>query len=219
MTKIDDFLKTVHITVHGGMDYKEETAEAFNFRGRGHGHPILSIEMGKTVRHFKCTSVNPLGTRSNPSWTHKGVHTRDKFYTLKDPAVCDLDKTYKALRQPNMQPVVDFNHSVHIVNDETPPLPLYPNGLNGGTGDQTSFEVSDDDKKGILMHLITQVDTYGKVRQPSVSKTECVEADRDWLNRHPNRQPHPVQVVNTPSVTLSLEDLDLAELSANKLFH
>lgn len=213
MNKFDKCIENTRITVHGGMDYKEEKPEAFNMGGSGHGHPILTIEMGKTVKHFKCTSINP-------SMTNKGSYIRDQFYTFKDPSTCELDKTYKAVKQPHIQPVVDLNHSVYIVNNETPPLPILRNGVNDNqTSDQTSYEVSQQDKIGILSHIINHVSTHGKIRQPSVSKSACIEADQKWLNAHPRHKQHPIQVVKDYPLELNLDDLELSDKVANKLFN
>jgi len=207
----DDLLNITRITIHGGMDYKEEKAHAFDFSGNGHGHPICTIEIGDTVRHFKCTSINLDRAR-------KPQRVKDHFYKLRDRTVCELDSTFTALRNPHKTSVIDFNHSVYLVNDETPPLPVYPNGIDEGIEDQTSFEVSEIDKVGILNHVLKIEAIYGKIRKPSVTESECIKEDRKRLARQPNHVPHPIQVVNKSHLELNLDDLDLAQNTAQYLF-
>lgn len=207
----DDLMDITRITIHGGMDYKEERAQAFDFGNSGHGHPICTVEIGDTVRHFKCTSVNLSHTRKNPD-------TKAHFYELMDRDVCELDKTFTAIRQPHKHSVIDFNHSVYLVNDETPPMPVHPNGNTREIDEQTSFEVSERDKVGILNHVLALTDVYGQIPKPSVPESDCIRSDRRWLNAHPDHTPHPVQVVNTSHLELALDDLDFAQDAAHYLF-
>lgn len=207
----DDLIKHTRITIHGGMDYREERAVPFNYGNSGHGHPICTIEIGDTVRHFKCTSINPAHTRKKPE-------TKAHFYELIDREVCQLDKTFTAVRNPHKNSVIDFNHSVYIVNNETPPLPVYPSGNTNDEQDQTSFEVSERDKVGILNHVLKMEACFGKIKKPSVSETACVRADRKWLSKNPHHRPHPVQVVDNSNLELEINDLDFTQQIAQHIF-
>lgn len=207
----DDLLNITRITIHGGRDYKEEVAHAFNFGGGGHGHPICTVEIGDTVRHFKCSSINLERTR-------KPQHVKDHFYEITDRSVCELDKTFTALRNPHKTSVIDFNHSVYLANDETPPLPVYPDGISEGVRDQTSFEVSELDKVGILNHVLKIESIYGRIKKPTVPESACIREDRRWMDRHPDHTPHPIQVVSASRLELDLDDLDLAHNTAQYLF-
>lgn len=207
----DDLLNATRITIHGGMDYREEQARPFNFHNSGNGHPICTIEIGDTVRHFKCTSINPARTRKKPE-------TKAHFYELMDRDVCQLDQTFTAVKNPHKHSVIDFNHSVYIVNNETPPLPVYPSGNTRNEEDQTSFEVSDRDKVGILNHVLKMEACFGKIKKPSVPESACVRYDRNWLHRHPHHRPHPIQVVDKSNLELELDDLDFTRNVADYIF-
>lgn len=207
----DDLMDITRITIHGGMDYMEEKASPFNFGGSGHGHPICTIEIGDTVRHFKCTSITPAHTRKRPE-------TKAHFYELMDRDTCQLDKTFTAVRNPHKKSVIDFNHSVYIVNDETPPMPVYPRGNTNDEQEQTSFEVSERDKVGILNHVLKMEACFGKIKKPSVSEASCIHADRKWLSHHPHHHPHPIQVVDNSDLELELNDLEFSQNTAHYLF-
>lgn len=203
---IDEFIANTRITVHGGFDYKDEVAETF----RG-GHPILSIEMGDQIRHFKCTSINL-------NAVHKTSRIKDKYYMIKDPEDCQLTDTIKMVKQPYLQAVVDFNHSVYLLNDDTPPLHVYPDGDIRNRQDQKRFEVSDRDKRGILEHIVRQVMmNNAPIPKPEVSRQDCLDADRKWQKQHPSYRPHYVQVAKKPELELKIDDLDLANIRFNKL--
>lgn len=207
----DDLLRMTRITIHGGMDYKEEKAEAFNFNGKGHGHPICSVAIGDTVRHFKCTTTNIHRSK-------KSNRKKNHFYQLQDREHCQMDQTEKVVLSPHKQTFIDFNHSIYLVNDETPPLPVYPNGIQNGAVDQTAFELSETDKIGVLNHLLKLEHIYGKVEQPSVSQQECRNCDNKRMKNNPSHSPHPIQVVNKDRLELNLDDLDFANDVADYLF-
>lgn len=203
---IEQFIANTRITVHGGFDYKDEVAETF----RG-GHPILSIEMGEQIRHFKCTSINLNNA-------HKTSHIKEKYYIMKDPHTCQLTDTIKMVKQPYLQAVVDFNHSVYLLNDDTPPLHVYPDGNTNHRTDQKSFEVSEQDKRGILEHIVRQVMTSGnQIPKPEVSLEDCKLADKKCQEKHPNYKPHYIQVASKPELKLNMDDLDLANIRFDQL--
>ena len=95
MATIADLARATRMVVHGGHDYMDEKAQYFCY-----GHPILSIEMGGRVRHFKCTSVDVMHS-------NKYARLQRNFYLLEDPSACQLDKTDKSIRKPNFIPAVD----------------------------------------------------------------------------------------------------------------
>lgn len=204
--KFEEFIANTRITVHGGFDYKDEVAEIFHG-----GHPILSIEMGDKIRHFKCTSIN-LNT------AHKTTYIKDKYYMIKDPKDCQLTDTIKMVKQPYLKAVVDFNHSVYLLNDDTPPLHVYPDGDTKNRQDQTLFEVSERDKRGILEHIVRQVmRTKRPIPKPEVSHQDCLNADIKWRKEHPNYRPHYIQVAKQPELKLTMDDLDIANIRFEKL--
>ena len=194
MITVADVAKQTRMVVHGGNDYKDEVAQCFAV-----GHPILSIEIGGDVRHFKCTSVLIRDTDKQQS-------IQNGYYQLKNPEAVQLDRTYKALTKPTI-PVVDFNHSVYLRNDETPPLLIYPTDNPTIREYQTQFELSEEDKIGVIKKLLELAVEKGNIRKPYVSKDECEQADRDWNQKHGNN-PHPIQVVKSEELTLDMSDLN-----------
>lgn len=211
---IEQLAKRTRMVIHGGHDYHDEEPYCSPYP-----HPILSIQIGNDVRHFKCTSINP-------AKKHYGLDAT--FYELKNPETCDLDKTFKAIKHPEIKPVVSLSHSVYLRNDETPPMKIYTdaNNLHKST-DQTNFELSDEDKIGIMKVLVTSVMKLEKkrnegihvpkgIRKPQVPKYQCDANDRRWNNAHPSHTPHKIQVVNLPQDKLIMDDLYTDELK-NKI--
>lgn len=200
---IDDVAKNVRMVVHGGLDYYDEKPSFF-----AQGHPILSIEMANEIIHFKCTSTD--------FKTHKTSVIQDGCYMFKDPYYCQLNKTSKAVYGNSFNPIVDLNHSVYLVNNETPPLVIHLNKRHSTT--QTQFNLSQRDKIGVLSQLIYNVDKYGYIRKPYVTEDEIKNADKMWNKQHPQHKPHSVQVASQPILKLQLDDLQLNKIIADKLF-
>lgn len=196
MATIADLARTTRMVVHGGHDYMDEKAQYFRY-----GHPILTIEMGGRVRHFKCTSIDVMHS-------NKYSRLQQNFYLLENPSACQLDKTDKSIRKPNFIPAVDLNHSVYLFQDETPPLKVYPNGNLHHPVDQTQFEISDKDKVGILKTMIAmQKETLHPIRTPYVTQAECEKQDRKINERH-HYPKHPIQVASSPQLDLNMDDLE-----------
>lgn len=203
---MEDFIANTRITIHGGYDYKDEVAETFYG-----GHPILSIEMGNEIRHFKCTSIDL-------SRTQKVSKIKNKYYVIQDPHACQLTDTIKMVKQPYLHAVVDFNHSVYLLNDDTPPLRVYPDGDINNRQEQTQFEVSDKDKQSILEHIVNQVMREKRpIPKPEVSQDECLKADKKWQANHPKYKKPYVQIASNPKLELNMDDLTLAKTRFEKL--
>jgi hypothetical protein len=196
MATIADLARATRMVVHGGHDYMDEKAQYFCY-----GHPILSIEMGGRVRHFKCTSVDVMHS-------NKYARLQRNFYLLEDPSACQLDKTDKSIRKPNFIPAVDLNHSVYLFRDETPPLKVYPDGDLHHPVDQTHFEISNKDKIGILKTMIAmRNETSHPIRTPYVTQAACEKRDMEMNKRH-HYPTHPIQIASSPQLDLNMDDLE-----------
>lgn len=206
-SKLDWLADNTLMYVSGGQDYWDEQAHF-----ETHGHPILTVEMGNIVRRFKLTSAD-LTKSPKDEYLQRG------FYILREPEKVQLNQTYKMSRNPGMANAVDLNHTVYIREDNTPPLKVYPNGYNHNYEWQTQFEVSHDDKVGILAQMARIVQSTGeKIRTPKVSEEECRMIDARYHNK---LRVHPIQVdelmKDRVPARLSLDELSYAISAQNAL--
>ena len=107
---------------------------------------------------------------------------------------------------------MDFNHSVYLLNDETPPLHVYLDDNAEQHSWQTQFELSDEDKLGIIKKIQSLTVDNKFSRPPVVSKEECDEVSQKWLETHPWHRIHSIQVVEymteIEKYSLDIDDLE-----------
>lgn len=201
---LEQIAKNTRMVIHGGNDYYDEKPKFF-----AQGHPILSIEMANKVVHFKCTSIN--------AQVSKTASLQDGCYMFKDPYFCQLNQTSKAVNGNKFNPIVDLNHSIYLLNDETPPLYVYDKNT-GYSIPQTRFNLSQRDKVGILTQMIHNVEKYGYIRKAYVTPDEVKNADMEWNQAHPNHHRAHIQVASKPVLSLDMEDLKINKIVSDQLF-
>lgn len=168
--KIYEYAKKCRITVFGGIFFRDEEPVLDKTN-----RPHLGIEFPEgTFCAFKLTSV---------SKRNKAYSIGKQFYILKDPKAVELDHTYHNLLGEQLgdklSGCVDLNHTVRMLNNDTPPLKLYHSSDSNRYYSQTKFEVSERDKVGIIKQLYENI---RHVRKPQCSETEYQKAEKEILN-------------------------------------
>lgn len=195
--KIISYAKQCRVTVFGGISFRDE-APILDKTNRPH----LGIEFPEgTFACFKMTSVNK---------KNKAKSIGRQYYALKDPKAVELDHTFHNLMANSLSACVDLNHTVRLLNGDTPPLKLYHDTTSRRWYNQTHFEVSDRDKIGIIEKLYQNIRW---LRKPECSEIEYQKAEKQIIN---SGKYHPYYQNVVPKLDLNISGLDENNQSLSK---